>query len=128
MRSKEITYRFWKAVCWLLLLQMINISVDPPDIKTHVSQGKQPKHQKEIDSINSVYEMVAEGLLDNDIPDEDDETDIEKTVKSVELFCYKTAIPTLAAVDVPLKHQPSNSDPYSSCSTNPNFPPPKMTC
>lgn len=126
MQAKKRTYTFWKAVCWLLLLQMINISIDPPDLRITLPAKKAAKQAAASNTINSVYELVSEELFENPVSDEENEKDIVKTEKPVELFCYNSSSLLVPQLQPLLKHQPFYTEPLTSSFFASPFQPPKQ--
>lgn len=91
MRRGEKYHTIQQIICWLLLIQMINVSIDPRDL-IQIDQGMY-SHTEDL-SINeteSIYELIAEKLFDTEIP-ESEEEDVEKTFGGIDLFFNTTLI------------------------------------
>lgn len=75
-----------RTLSWILLIQIVNISVDPADPFIEVL-GIQPGGEDlSINDIESIYEFVSEQCLGVDIPEHDEE-DENAFVKDMEFFC-----------------------------------------
>lgn len=124
MKIDFITYIIKQLVCWILLLQMINISIDPRDIKLpkdtsviHVTDGS-------ADEIESVYELVAEGVFNKEVPP-DNEDEIDTSSPSLELYFFTPACIELPAIAFVLKHFSYCYNHFTSVHQEPLFQPPK---
>jgi hypothetical protein len=126
MRMATVKYYLTRFFCWILLLQMINISVDPPDIRILLQTEKEAEQSMIIEDLDTVYEIMAEALMLSDIPDDGDENDIEKSSKSVELFYYKPIFESFALYQSALLHNSYYADPLSVQPTEPFSPPPEQ--
>jgi hypothetical protein len=123
--KEEVKYFLTKLICWILLLQLVNISIEPPEIQTPPKTTRATAPAKEINKIESIYEMVSEGLLDIELPDGEDE-DIEKTNKSIQLF-FSSAVLHAFPLTVPFPaYQAYQPERYSLPFTDPVSPPPKF--
>jgi hypothetical protein len=83
--ARNIVARF---VCWILLLQMINISIDPADLKQFKSAQMLDNEDLSINEMESVYELVSENVFEKDVP-ESDESDVDKQSHTFDLYCSK---------------------------------------
>lgn len=91
MRRREKYLTIQRIICWILIIQMINVSIDPRDL-IQIDQGIY-SHTEDL-SINeteSIYELIAEELFDTEIP-ESEEEDVEKTFGGIDLFFNSTLI------------------------------------
>ncbi|MBB1286378.1 hypothetical protein HRH25_18485 [Flavisolibacter sp. BT320] len=120
------TVRYWlrQISCWILLLQMINLSVDPPEAPVVFPSKKQAGLVDAIPERETVYEYVSEALLNIDVPDSE-EQDVVKSVLLLELFYSTPPSFTLIGLDFPLHHTGFYSSRFLSWETVPNVPPPK---
>jgi hypothetical protein len=118
---KNIISRF---VCWVLLLQLINISIDPPDLwrlKTASISQKQPLP---INEIESLYELISEGVFEHDVP-ESDENDIDSESQPFDLYCFNNIYSTRPGYSFPVEHFCYYHNTFSCECPEPNAPPPK---
>ncbi|HEV7329680.1 MAG TPA: hypothetical protein VGN63_01470 [Flavisolibacter sp.] len=118
------SYWLRKISCWILLLQMINLSIDPPDTSVVFESKSSFQSEIERNERESVYEYVSEALLEFEIPDTE-EQDIEKSVHALEL--YYSSPPSFSLINpaLPILHCSFYSSSYFSWETKPNAPPPK---
>lgn len=114
-----------QAVCWVLLLQLINISI-------HASELKHPKYfpftnqeqQVAIDEIESIYELVVEGISGDEVP-ESDEDEADSSIPTIDLYCFNRDFSKLQAVNFPVKHFSHYYNRFLSVHQKPHAPPPK---
>lgn len=112
-------------VCWILLLQMINISIDSPNLKHQDHSAKTLKEDLSINEIESVCELIAEGVFDTEMP-ESDEDDIDSSSPSVELYFFERPCSKLQAFISPIEHFSYYYNNFLSICQEPNAPPPKF--
>jgi hypothetical protein len=111
-------------VCWILLLQMINISIDPPDIKQYTEKGIVHKEDLSINETESVYESVSEGIFDKDVP-ESDEEDIDTNSEISEFYFVSSNDNKLLGYNFPIDYSQHYQNNFSVQYPEPNSPPPK---
>jgi len=121
-RAKHIIKQF---VCWILLLQILNVSIDTPDIHLQRNGLLTPKEDLSINEIESVYELVAEGVYGNDMPETDD-NDIDTTSESFKLYCFSPFLSTAAVLDFPIMRCSYYQKHLPQVYTEPTSPPPKQ--
>lgn len=84
MKKKVIAHLFTKSLAWILLIQVVNISIDPIDPLPVVDGLGQMTTREDlsINDIESIYELVSEQCLHVDVPeqDEDDESGFIKVI------------------------------------------------
>ena len=125
MEKKDWKYYVWRAFCWLLVVQMANISIDPPNVREHVFSCTQLPPAN-VNQIESLCELVTENLLDTEFPENDESDDVQKTVNPVVLFCSKPALQGFEITLPALQHRSSYTSLYQPLYTDPASPPPKM--
>ncbi len=125
MKTKPLKYILKQLVCWILLLQMINISIDVPDVATSFKSTSRISKDLAINDIESVYELLSENVFHIEVPD-NDEPDIEKDINSVELFYFHPDIYHFGFTDFPLSHQSYYTESFTVLFSEPNSPPPKQ--
>lgn len=112
------------AVCWILLLQMINISIDPPDLK--LAENRQGKiEEPATDETETVYELIAEGLFDQDVP-ENDEEETDTSSPGFLLYFFTAGSNQLRALNFPVEHFSHYQKKVLSAHQEPSSPPPKI--
>jgi len=127
MHSGSIKHFVQQIICWALLLQMINVSIDPPDIRLAKTQNKPEKKEVVINDVESVYEMISEGVFDTDVP-EGNENDIEKNTFPFLLYCFQPE-PILVVLNKGnLKHHSCYIKHLSLHYFSPLSPPPRLSC
>ncbi|HUC79515.1 MAG TPA: hypothetical protein VMR70_01315 [Flavisolibacter sp.] len=128
MKQHSIKNIAWRFVGWILLLQMINISIDPPSLKFQQAVGSANSKAASIDEIESIYEMVAEGVFDKDVPDDNqdkDEDEIHTSSPSMDLYFSAHAGHQLPQLSFPSEYFPHYHNINLLIYTEPNSPPPK---
>ena len=118
---KNIIPRF---VCWILLLQMINISIDPPDLRQLKKAATQQKEDLTINEIESVFELVSECVFENSVPETED-NDIDTKLSTFDLYCYTISYSTIPASNYAVEHNDFYLNNFSFEIPEPNAPPPK---
>ena len=104
---------------------MINISIDPPDLKHPKYSPITNKKDLAINKIESVFEMIAEGVFDKEIP-ESDEDEIDISSPSFELYFVNRICSKLQALVFPVAHFPYYHNNFLSVHQEPHFPPPRL--
>lgn len=91
----SVTIKSWikKIICWVLLIQMVNLSMDPID-QINLKNGHTYEEDLSINEIESVYELVSESVFDQDVP-EADEQDEDAYVKIFNLYFNPVAANTI---------------------------------
>jgi hypothetical protein len=117
---KNIIARF---VCWILLLQMINISIDPPDLRPLKNFAISEKEDLSINEIESVYELVSEMVFENNVPETNDD-DIDTEPETIDLFCFNVTSATRPVFKIN-EHFSYYYNNFSFERTAPNSPPPE---
>jgi hypothetical protein len=82
MENKSIDKFIIRVIAWVLLLQVINISIDPIDPVSDKLGRLNTQEDLSINDIESIYEFVSEQFLGLDVPenDEDDENGFVKVI------------------------------------------------
>ncbi len=111
-------------MCWILVLQFINISIDPGDLKRANYDASTSQEDLSINEVESVYELIAEGVFDKQVP-ESDEDDIQTISPSIELYCDTPLYSTLQPLTFPTEYFPHYNTSRSLSNKQPNSPPPK---
>jgi hypothetical protein len=114
-----------QVICWILLLQMINISIDPPDFKHPKHSSVTNKKALSIEETESFYELIAEGVFDKEVP-ESNEDEIDTSSPSFELYLITRICTKLPALAFPVEHFPQYYTSFSSINQEPHSPPPKF--
>lgn len=90
MKIKGVKIILKKFICWILLLQMINISIDPPDVKFFKNADVMHREDLSINEIESIYELISEVFL-NRYVHESDENDINGISKTFNIYFFAPA-------------------------------------
>ena len=125
MKTDYIKNIITQVVCWILLLQVINISINPRDFKHPRYSSTASKEDLSINETESIYELIAEGVFDEDVP-ESNEDDIDTSSPSVELYFFTASCNTLPTLELPLEHFPRCNKSFPSLHHEPLFQPPKQ--
>lgn len=111
--------------CWALLLQLINLSIDPARHGNYIDGKFTFQEDLSVNKIESVYELIAEYVFKRDIP-EAQNADTHLLAKTFIIFHQVPAATTqLILAEQPIVHN------YSYQAAIPNFiqllesPPPK---
>jgi hypothetical protein len=113
-----------RLVCWILLLQMANISVDPPDLRQVKKSTISLKEDLSINEMESVYELISEGVFENNVP-ESEENDIDSKLQSIDLYCFTLTYDMRSVSYLHVRRYSSYYNNFSFETPEPNSPPPK---
>jgi hypothetical protein len=104
---------------------MINISIDPPDLKHASNNYVSNKEDFSINEIESFFELIVEGISGKQVP-EHDEDDIDTSSQSVVLYFFTKAKFSLPAVDLRIQLFPDYTHHFASVYQEPHLQPPKF--
>ena len=124
MKIKSVKNIIKHFVCWILLLQVINISIDPPNLVQFKDGRITNKEDRSINQIESIYEMISEEIFNKDVP-ESDQNDAEKYLETFDLYSFSLIDNTLIVPEFPVKHNRFYVDNFLAHYPEPNSPPPK---
>jgi len=125
MRSDFIKNIIKQVVCWILLLQIINLSIDPRDLKSANYSPITAKEDFSTDEIESVYELIAEGVFDKEVP-ASNEDEIDTFPPSFELYFFTATSFRLPAINSPLEHFAHSYNNFPIVHQEPLFQPPQF--
>ena len=114
-----------QVVCWILLLQIINVSINTPDLKCAKQSSLSKTENLSINETESVYELIAEGMFDKKVPDSD-EDDMDTSSPSFELYFFPKICSKLPAFNFLIEYFPHYSNNFLSVHQEPHFPPPRF--
>ena len=112
------------VACWILLLQMINISIDPPDLKLPGNTQAKIK-EPAIDETETVYELIAEDFFEHQVPENDDE-ETDTSSPSFLLYFFSGSITKIPVLFFPAEHFSHSHKKVLSAHQEPAFPPPRI--
>lgn len=125
MKSVSIKNIISKIICWILLLQIVNISINPPDLQRPKYTSVTHQDDLSINKIESIYEFISENILDVEVP-ESEEEEIDTSSPTLELYFYKRTYSKLQAFVFPIEHFSHYSNRFPSVHKEPSSPPPKF--
>lgn len=73
MELLSIKYYFRRFICWILLLQMVNVSIDPIEDLSLCNTLKFYHQTKDLSEAASMLEWVAANILGSNFPESDSE-------------------------------------------------------
>lgn len=103
---------------------MINISINPPDIYRTRQGAILPTEDLSVNDIESVYELVSEGLFDHNVP-ESNEEEVDSTTSGIVLFFQPRSGIELPPLAYHTTHISFYTSIYASVHQDPVSPPPK---
>ena len=124
MKIKAVKKFINKFICWVLFLQMINISINPPDLKHFNYISITHKEDLSINEIESIYEWISEVIFEKNVH-EKDESDIHTISKTFNLYFFPLISNELLIPYFLLKHSSYYQNNFSVLYAEPVFPPPK---
>jgi hypothetical protein len=113
-----------RVFCWILLLQLINISIDAPDLIPATATSQYEDEDLSINDIESIYELISEIVFDVDVP-EGDENDIDKKFPIFEAYCFPQQPGIRHIAPDILRYESHYLSNLIFKSSEPDFPPPK---
>ena len=113
--------------CWLLLLQLMNLSIDPARHQNFINGELTFQEDLSVNKIESVYELIAEYLFKKDIPETQNAAD-QSLVKTFIVF-YQSPAPftQLILVEQPILHNHSYVANFPEQIQVLESPPPKLS-
>lgn len=124
MKIKAVKKILKKFVCWVLLLQMINISIDPPDLKHFKNGSITQKEDLSVNEIESIYEFISEVIFEKYVH-ESDENDMDTISKTFNLYFFTSTSNKLLAPDLAIEYCSYYQNNFSVLHAEPISPPPK---
>lgn len=107
MKFLKIKIALKYICCWALLLQLMNLSIDPARHQNFINGEFTFEEDLSVNKIESVYELVAEYLFKTDIP-EAQNSDTHLLVKTFIIFHQvPTATAQLLLTEEPILHNHS---------------------
>lgn len=93
--------------CWALLLQLINLSIDPARHQNFINGEITFEEDLSINKIESIYELILEHLFKKDVPETQNAAD-HSLAKTFIVF-YQNPVPftQLILVEQPIVHNHS---------------------
>lgn len=93
--------------CWVLLLQLINLSIDPAKHQNFVNGELTFQEDLSVNKIESIYELISEHIFKKDVP-ESQNADNHSLVKTFIIF-HQVPAPTtqLILAEEPIFHNHS---------------------
>ena len=124
MKIKAAKNIIKQIVCWVLLLQLINISIYTPHTKSFtVACGASPE-DLDVNGVESIYELVSEGIFNVDVP-VSDENDSDITFETLDIFLLSPVYNKLFVSKHPLEYHAFYQRTSYPLQSAPNSPPPK---
>ena len=108
-----------RLICWIVFLQLLNLSIDPPNLS--LNPRLHPFSAEY--GLQNIYEWMATELFGQTCPE--DEGDTEMPPETVELYCFTCSAPRLGLFDIPVEHETVHLQRYPVCFLEPHYPPPK---
>ena len=124
MKIKAAKNIIKQIVCWVLLLQLINISIYTPHTKSFTVACVTSPKDLDVNGVESIYELVSERIFNVDVP-VSDENDTDITFETLDVFILSPVYNKLLVSKHPIEYHafyPRTSYPVLSA---PNSPPPK---
>lgn len=114
-----------QVFCWMILLQIINLSIHPLHLLHPRLTALDKAKASPINECNSLYEFIAEGVFHQDVPETDDD-EIDVSSPPFELYFSAVCSSQLPAMDVSIKHVPRYKKNTLLVYKEPHSPPPKQ--
>lgn len=125
MRNRSFKHIAKHFTCWILFLQMVNLSINRPDFREFEKKAVAQHSEQPFAEIETIYELVAEGIFDKDIPDSEDE-DIDSSFKPFDLYSSSLKPADTNLKFYPVEHASFYQTDFSLFESEPTSPPPKQ--
>ncbi|MDO9373705.1 MAG: hypothetical protein Q7T76_04790 [Ferruginibacter sp.] len=125
MKIRSIKNFLAQLACWILLLQLMNIAIDPRDPNRFPASVDQSKEDLSINETESIYELVSEGLFDTEVP-ETDEKDTDTNLTIFDYYCLNLADSDVILTAFQLAHKPYDQSGLLEYFPPFDAPPPKI--
>ncbi|RZK38481.1 MAG: hypothetical protein EOO90_22175 [Pedobacter sp.] len=113
--------------CWALLLQMLNLSIDPARHANYIDGQITFQEDLSINKIESFSELLLEKLFDKNIPEIQDQAH-HSLVKAFFFFHQNpTVITEPILIELPVRHNHLYIEQRSETSKSLESPPPRLT-
>lgn len=109
-----------RSLGWFLLLQIINISIDPTNSRFHKRD-----HAFLFNEIESFYELISEKVFGNEVPESPD-NDIDASSEYQDLYCFSNKFHPVIDFQLSVAHLSYYPNGISIIHSGPNAPPPKQ--
>lgn len=111
--------------CWALLLQLINLSIDPARHQNFINGELTFKEDLSINKIESIYELLVEHLFKKDVPETQNAADHSLTKTFIVFYQSPTPFTQLVLVEQPIVHNHSYAAIFPEQTQVLESPPPK---
>lgn len=119
--------RFKKIFCWLLLMQLVNLSISPARQHLQIINGQATYLEDlTVNNIESIYEFVQERFFKKDVPEKQDVHDQAQGKIFVSISEPKEVVFTLVPIEYCLKHNHSYIESVYECFPSLDSPPPEF--
>ena len=125
MKTGVIKNIIKQGVCWILLLQVINISIDPHDFKQSKYMPVAFSEDFSSDEIESISELIAENIFHKEVPP-GDEDEIETSSPPFEFYFYTGTSIRLPALKFSSEHVSRHNSNFPPGHQEALFQPPKQ--
>lgn len=123
MKTKSTRHITRQILCWVLLIQIVNLSIDPPDRMVLKQAAHQVDHTS--DEIESIYELISEELFDTGVPG-NDENEQEKQLHAFDLYCSPSISSDIFITGYSIEHFQYNQDIFPALTLERYSPPPEV--
>jgi hypothetical protein len=125
MKIKAAKNIIKQIVCWILLLQLINISIYTPHTKSFAVGCVTSPEDLDVNGVESIYELVSEGIFNVDVP-VSGENDSDITFETLDIFLLSAGYNKLIVFKHPIEHYAFYPCAFYLLHSAPNSPPPKL--
>lgn len=123
MKTTSTRHITRQILCWVLLIQIVNLSIDPPD-RMVLKQAAHPVDHTS-DEIESIYELISEELFDTAVPG-NDENEQEKQLNAFDLYCPPSISSDIVITAYLIEHLAYNQDIFLAQAPECYSPPPEV--
>lgn len=88
MKTSVAKLNLKMACCWLLLLQMVNLSINPIRHQNYINGIYTFKEDLSINKIESIYELIAEYVFKKNVPETQDTG--EEGISKIAILFFQT--------------------------------------
>jgi len=112
--------------CWALLLQMVNLSINPVRHQNYINGQYTFQEDLRINKIESIYELILEHIFKKDVPETQDsaEQGLVKAAFVWQQVQYVSFVPIV--IEIPIAHNHAYTAYFPVTTLVQESPPPKI--
>ncbi len=123
--SSGIKHIIKHIVCWILVLQILNLSINSRQT-AHSAVSSVQSESLGAQETETLYELISEGVFNTDLPDSDEEDDIDSSSPAIDLYLSDKFLSKISSYRRDLQHTSRYSKRILFTHTEILSPPPRL--